>query len=61
MFDVDLFKGINDRFGHMVGDRCLQEIIKRVQPVLRDSDTLARYGGEEFVAILPETPLQGRP
>jgi len=59
VFDVDLFKGINDRFGHMVGDRCLQEIIKRVQPVLRDSDTLARYGGEEFVVILPETPIQG--
>lgn len=59
VFDVDLFKSINDRFGHMVGDRCLQEIIRRVQPVLRDSDMMARYGGEEFVVILPETPLQG--
>lgn len=59
VFDVDLFKSINDRFGHMVGDRCLQEIIKRVQPVLRDSDMVARYGGEEFVIILPETPLAG--
>jgi len=59
VFDVDLFKSINDRFGHIVGDRCLQEIIRRVQPVLRDSDMMARYGGEEFVVILPETPLQG--
>lgn len=59
VFDVDLFKGINDRFGHMVSDRCLQEIIKRVTPVLRDSDTLARYGGEEFVVILPETMIAG--
>lgn len=59
VFDVDLFKGINDRFGHMVGDRCLQEIIKRVQPVLRDSDMVARYGGEEFVVILPETVIEG--
>lgn len=59
VFDVDHFKSINDKFGHMVGDRCLQEIIKRVNPVLRDSDIVARYGGEEFVVILPETPLNG--
>lgn len=59
VFDVDHFKNINDKFGHMVGDRCLQEIIKRVNPVLRDSDIVARYGGEEFVVILPETPIAG--
>ncbi len=61
LFDVDHFKKINDNYGHAVGDKCLKEIIARIDILLRKSDFLARYGGEEFVVILPETNQnQGR-
>jgi diguanylate cyclase (GGDEF)-like protein len=59
LFDVDYFKNINDNYGHDIGDRCLAEIIKRVGPLLRESDFLARYGGEEFAVLLPETSAEG--
>lgn len=59
LFDVDHFKRINDRYGHAIGDKCLQEIIKRIKPVLRESDFFARYGGEEFIILLPETNQKG--
>ncbi len=59
LIDADKFKRINDQYGHAIGDRCLQEIIKRTQPLLRKSDMLARYGGEEFVVIMPETDSIG--
>ena len=59
IFDIDHFKSINDTYGHAIGDKCLQVIIQRTQPLLRDTDLLARYGGEEFVIILPETDRAG--
>jgi diguanylate cyclase (GGDEF)-like protein len=59
LFDVDHFKAINDGYGHATGDICLKEIIKRVTPMLRESDMVSRYGGEEFVVILPETDRKG--
>lgn len=59
IIDADKFKNINDTYGHAIGDRCLQEIIKRTRPLLRKSDMLARYGGEEFVVIMPETDKKG--
>jgi diguanylate cyclase len=59
LFDVDHFKSVNDRYGHNAGDRCLREIVKRVEPTLRKSDFMARYGGEEFIIILPGTTKQG--
>lgn len=52
MLDLDGFKQINDRLGHEAGDRVLQEVAKRLQPLVRDSDTVARLGGDEFVIIL---------
>ena len=55
LFDVDNFKSINDTFGHWAGDKCLKEIIKRIKPVLRETDFLARWGGDEFVALFPGT------
>ncbi|NTW36784.1 MAG: GGDEF domain-containing protein, partial [Syntrophobacteraceae bacterium] len=54
-FDVDHFKRVNDTHGHWAGDKCLREIIKRIKPVMRESDFLARYGGEEFIILLPGT------
>jgi diguanylate cyclase (GGDEF)-like protein len=53
--DADHFKNVNDTYGHAIGDRCLQEIIKKSSKLIRKSDMLARYGGEEFVLIMPET------
>ncbi len=59
LIDADKFKLINDNYGHAIGDKCLQEIIKRTLPLLRKNDMLARYGGEEFVVIMPETDSKG--
>lgn len=55
VFDVDHFKTVNDRFGHMVGDHTLVALTACAKEVLREVDTLGRWGGEEFLVILPET------
>ena len=55
--DIDLFKRINDDFGHLSGDKVLQIMAKEIQNRIRKTDFVARYGGEEFVIILPETDL----
>ncbi|MDC7125653.1 MAG: diguanylate cyclase [Spirochaetales bacterium] len=60
MSDIDYFKDYNDLYGHLAGDRCLQQISKIFkQTFKRKIDKVARYGGEEFIAILPETDSQG--
>jgi len=55
LFDVDHFKVINDQYGHWAGDRCLKEIIKRIKPILRETDFMGRWGGDEFLVIFPGT------
>ncbi len=55
ILDVDLFKSINDRFGHYVGDAVIKSIAAICQYEKRDADILARIGGEEFVLLLPKT------
>ncbi len=52
--DLDGFKGINDEFGHEVGDEVLVEVARRLQERVRECDTLARYGGDEYVVLLEE-------
>ena len=58
MFDIDLFKQINDRFGHKLGDDVLVEVCSLVKSQIRSSDFLARWGGEEFLIILPGQSLE---
>lgn len=55
MFDIDYFKQFNDKYGHKVGDRVLQNVAKSCSKLLRKSDILGRIGGEEFLLFLPDT------
>lgn len=55
VFDIDHFKGVNDRFGHSAGDTVLRAVSDGVRRILRDVDTFGRIGGEEFAVVLPET------
>ncbi|MGA9047126.1 GGDEF domain-containing protein [Sulfuricurvum sp.] len=59
MVDVDNFKSINDRFGHIAGDKVLIFIAKLLKKALRDGDRVYRFGGEEFIIILNRTDLEG--
>lgn len=59
MIDVDNFKNINDRFGHIAGDKVLIFIAKLLKKALRDGDRVYRFGGEEFIIILNRTDLEG--
>lgn len=59
MFDIDLFKNLNDKLGHDEGDICLQKVARALQAAYRRSGELVcRYGGEEFMVILPNTTLE---
>lgn len=55
MIDLDFFKIINDKYGHMAGDAVLKEISEKISENIRKNDVFARYGGEEFVLLLPHT------
>ena len=55
MVDIDHFKFVNDRYGHLVGDVVLKNLVAFYQERLRDIDILGRVGGEEFLVILPAT------
>ena len=57
MFDIDFFKKVNDKYGHLVGDKILIEICTLIQSKIRESDSLIRWGGEEFFIITPEVDL----
>jgi two-component system cell cycle response regulator len=59
MVDLDGFKDVNDRRGHLVGDQVLQQIGDLLRREGRSVDTVGRFGGEEFVVVLPETALDG--
>jgi diguanylate cyclase (GGDEF)-like protein/PAS domain S-box-containing protein len=59
MIDIDHFKQLNDRYGHLAGDAALREIASMLKEEMRGTDTVARFGGEEFVVVMPATDLAG--
>ena len=57
--DIDHFKKINDKFGHLVGDSVLRMVAATIKDSIKGKDIAARVGGEEFVILLPDTPFDG--
>jgi diguanylate cyclase (GGDEF)-like protein len=58
IFDIDHFKQVNDKKGHLHGDRTLQAVARVIDEAVRDTDIVARYGGEEFVVVMSHTGLE---
>ena len=59
LVDLDGLKRINDRLGHLEGDRCLRQAARAMEGSARGSDSCFRWGGDEFVVVLPGTDLEG--
>jgi diguanylate cyclase (GGDEF)-like protein len=57
MLDIDHFKKVNDRYGHLTGDDVLEKVAALIRGNIRDTDIAGRYGGEEFIIVLPQTTL----
>jgi diguanylate cyclase (GGDEF)-like protein len=58
IIDIDHFKRVNDRSGHMAGDQALRSFADVLSSTVRDYDIAFRYGGEEFVLVMPHTPIE---
>jgi diguanylate cyclase (GGDEF)-like protein len=58
MLDIDSFKSINDRHGHLVGDEAIIRVAQALREEKRGADVVARLGGDEFAVVLPETALE---
>lgn len=57
MADLDMFKMVNDNYGHQVGDLVLQSVAARIEAAVREKDVIGRYGGEEFIVVLADKNL----
>lgn len=57
MIDIDHFKDLNDKYGHLIGDNVLRELAKLLKENVRETDTVARYGGEEFLIVMPDAHI----
>jgi len=58
MIDIDLFKSVNDKFGHAFGDRAIKSVARVLSKQLRNNDILGRIGGEEYAVLLVDTDKQ---
>lgn len=58
LIDIDLFKKVNDGYGHPAGDRVIKSLSRLLKQRLRGADLIGRYGGEEFAVALPDTPIE---
>lgn len=59
LFDIDHFKGINDRYGHMTGDQALKELTRVCKSIVRRNDVLCRFGGDEMLVLMSDTDMGG--
>ena len=59
ILDIDFFKNVNDKYGHLAGDQVLREIAATASAALRQTDCFGRYGGEEFACVLTDTTTEG--
>jgi len=59
MTDIDLFKQVNDTYGHLFGDNVIRVVAQTLKANVKGKDLAARYGGEEFVILLQDTPING--
>ncbi|MGH2542787.1 MAG: GGDEF domain-containing protein, partial [Ardenticatenaceae bacterium] len=58
MMDIDHFKNVNDRYGHLAGDQALRSVADMIRQNVRPYDAVGRWGGEEFLLVLPETTVE---
>ncbi|MDR7871340.1 MAG: GGDEF domain-containing protein [Tissierellaceae bacterium] len=58
VFDIDNFKGINDEYGHLLGDEVIKQISKSCSSTIRDDDLIGRFGGDEFIIVLKGSSLE---
>lgn len=59
LIDLDHFKGVNDTYGHAMGDLVLQTFAQQARALTREADIVARWGGEEFIIVMPDTLAEG--
>jgi diguanylate cyclase (GGDEF)-like protein len=57
LLDIDHFRKVNDRYGHLIGDQVLEKVAALIRGSIRDTDIAGRYGGQEFIIVLPRTDL----